>query len=73
MESSYWFKGGVALATACAPPVMAQGAALNAQPAQAEAATVDDIVITAQRREQRLQDVLLIASSTPSKRATSSR
>ena len=63
MRLSYWLKCGVALAAACATPAIAQDAASSAQPEQADVATVGDIVVTAQRREQKLQDVPLAVSA----------
>lgn len=63
MKLSYWLKCGVALAAACATPAVAQEAASTAQPAQAEIATIGDVIVTAQRREQKLQDVPLAVSA----------
>ena len=53
---------GLLLSTTCtlAAPALAQDAAPSAAPAAqagADTATIDDIVVTAQRREERLQDV----------------
>ncbi len=62
MKLSCWLKCGVALAAACATSAVAQEAAPDAA-ASVQTATVDDIVVTAQRREQRLQDVPLAVSA----------
>lgn len=59
MKFSYWLKCGGALAIVGASPVMAQ----EAPAAEPQAAAVADIVVTAQRREQRLQDVPLAVSA----------
>ncbi len=59
MKFSHWLKCGAALAIVGASPVMAQEAPASAP----QAAAVADIVVTAQRREQRLQDVPLAVSA----------
>lgn len=63
MKLSYWLKCGVALAAACATPAVAQEVAADTQSAQVETATIGDVVVTAQRREQKLQDVPLAVSA----------
>lgn len=59
MKFSRWLYCGAALAAIGASPVMAQETAGSEGPA----AAVEDIVVTAQRREQRLQDVPLAVSA----------
>ncbi|WP_449254485.1 TonB-dependent receptor [Brevundimonas naejangsanensis] len=59
MKFSHWLKCGAALAIVGASPVMAQ----EAPASEPQAAAVADIVVTAQRREQRLQDVPLAVSA----------
>lgn len=59
MQFSHWLKCGAALAIVGASPVMAQ----EAPASEPQAAAVADIVVTAQRREQRLQDVPLAVSA----------
>ncbi len=59
MKFSHWLKCGAALAIVGASPVMAQ----EASAFEPQAAAVADIVVTAQRREQRLQDVPLAVSA----------
>src|SRR5690606_13254605 len=59
MKFAHWLKCGAALAVVGASPVMAQ----DAPASEAPAAAVADIVVTAQRREQRLQDVPLAVSA----------
>jgi len=59
MKFSRWLYCGAALAAIGASPVMAQETAGSEDPA----AAVEDIVVTAQRREQRLQDVPLAVSA----------
>lgn len=59
MKFSRWLYCGAALAAIGASPVMAQETAGSEGPA----AEVEDIVVTAQRREQRLQDVPLAVSA----------
>lgn len=59
MKFSRWLYCGAALAAIGASPVMAQETADSEGPA----AAVEDIVVTAQRREQRLQDVPLAVSA----------
>ncbi|WP_415288144.1 TonB-dependent receptor [Brevundimonas sp. S1H14] len=59
MKFSHWLKCGAALAIVGASPVMAQ----EAPAFEPQAAAVADIVVTAQRREQRLQDVPLAVSA----------
>ncbi|MEN5114896.1 TonB-dependent receptor [Brevundimonas diminuta] len=59
MKFSRWLYCGAALAAIGASPVMAQETAGWEGPA----AAVEDIVVTAQRREQRLQDVPLAVSA----------
>jgi len=59
MKFSRWLYCGAALAAIGASPVMAQETVGSEGPA----AAVEDIVVTAQRREQRLQDVPLAVSA----------
>lgn len=59
MKFSRWLYCGAALAAIGASPVMAQETAGSEE----TAAAVEDIVVTAQRREQRLQDVPLAVSA----------
>lgn len=59
MKFSRWLYCGAALAAIGASPVMAQETAGSEGPV----AAVEDIVVTAQRREQRLQDVPLAVSA----------
>lgn len=61
MRYSNWLKCGVVMAAAMATPALASTEAT--QNTQEQAATVDDIIVTAQRREQRLQDVPLAVSA----------
>lgn len=60
MRFSCWLKCGVALAAAWAVPAIAQE---TSRAIETETATVGDVVVTAQRREQKLQDVPLAVSA----------
>ncbi len=62
MRYSNWLKCGVVMAAALATPAMASTDAAQ-DATQDQAAAVADIVVTAQRREQRLQEVPLAVSA----------
>ncbi|GAA0386234.1 TonB-dependent receptor [Brevundimonas terrae] len=62
MRYSNWLKCGVVMATVLATPAMASTDAAQ-DTTQEQAAQVSDIVVTAQRREQRLQEVPLAVSA----------